>query len=111
MSWVVCNKFWKGQRKCFIEFTFNVQNIGDEAVDDTLIKFYLSKDNSFDQADTLIGEASVRNIMAGTGGNISLKNRIQEIGPYDRLIAVIDPTDSLPEKDGENNIVISSGIN
>jgi hypothetical protein len=107
-SWVSWSPFWRGVDKCFVKFTFKVQNIGDEIAETTLIKFYLSKDNYFDPEDTFIKEATVGNLVGGADYDISLEDSVHQIEAVDRLIAVIDPAESLSETDEENNIVPST---
>jgi hypothetical protein len=82
----------------------NIQNTGAKNAAASTVKCYLSDDNIFDDADTLLKQKSVTNIKAGESLDKSLKYTFPYgetvTGKY--IIAVID-ADNTVVKTGEDN--------
>lgn len=78
--------------RCKVKGKLNIQNIGAKNAASSMVKFYLSDDNTFDDADTYLKQVYIKNIITGE----SLDKNFKYAFPYGQtltdkyIIAAID---------------------
>jgi hypothetical protein len=108
-TWTSLNQTCKNSQKgirCTIKGKLNVQNIGTKNAASSTVRFYLSDDNTFDDADTFLKQVSIiSNIKTGKSLNKSLQYTFGYgetlTGKY--IVAVIDADNTVVEADENNN--------
>jgi hypothetical protein len=99
-----CKTTKKGIR-CKIKGKLNIQNIGTKNAASSIVKFYLSDDNTHDDADTYLKNVSTKNIITGESSDKNFKFAF----PYGQtltdkyIIAVIDADNTVVEAIEDNN--------
>jgi FG-GAP repeat/CARDB len=98
---------------CRIHGQFDVSNPGmTTTARESIVQFFLSSDQTLDDADTLLGEVVVPAIDAGDSVNVKVNLALvqgQNAQGY-FVIAVVDATDVVPEFNEKNNIIVSAPI-
>jgi hypothetical protein len=107
-TWTSLNKSCKNSKKgikCNIKGKLNIQNIGIKDASSSLVRFYLSDDESYDDEDTYLKQISIGKIKSGKSMNKTLSYNFQygETLADKYIIAVIDANDSVDEADEDNN--------
>jgi len=99
-----CKNSTKGIR-CKIKGRLNIQNIGTKNAVSSRVRFYLSDDNAFDDADTYLKQISLSNIKTGKSLNKSLQYTFGygETLTDKFIVAVIDADNTVAEPDEDNN--------
>jgi hypothetical protein len=93
--------------RCKVKGKLNIQNIGTKNAASSIVKFYLSDDNTFDAADTYLKQVSIKNIITGE----SLDKNFKYAFPYGQtltdkyIITVIDVDNTVVEAIEDNNII------
>jgi len=102
----------EGHVKCLLKGTFVVQNPGTATASNSVLRFVLSEDATFDESDTLLQEVAVGALKAGETKtrqlNVALPDGRSASGQF--VIAVVDADNDVPEANEANNIVVSPPI-
>jgi hypothetical protein len=108
---------WKELRQtcgeaCRLHGQFDVSNPAIAAAGESILRFYLSRDEILDDADTLLNEVLVPAVDPGETikikVNLALDPEHNAQGYF--LIAVVDATDVVAEVNEKNNIIVSTVI-
>ena len=95
-----------------ISVTAQVRNAGAVSAPASIMRFYLSLDGSIDSTDLLVASRDVAALATGASVTLTTTMTIPKTvapGTY-RIIAVIDPTSSVPEQNESNNVRASAPI-
>jgi hypothetical protein len=97
---------------CRVQGDLNVFNPATAVAEASVLRFYLSTDETLDEFDTLLQEETVRLLAPEQSVKVKLNVRLAEglnaQGSF--VIAVVDATNVVPEVNEENNIVVSPPI-
>jgi len=95
----------KNGTRCKVKGKLNIQNIGTKNAASSIVKFYLSDDNTFDAADTYLKQVSIKNIITGESSDKNFKYAFPYgetlAGKY--IIAVVDADNTVFEANEDNN--------
>jgi len=108
-SWIYLRSYWRRSRY-WIRGTFRVENLGSEKARRSILRFYQSIDDAFDETDIQIGETRV-SLEPGEWVDIPLKTKGSNTKVINYIIALVDATDVLPEADEDNNVIVSWYLN
>ncbi len=95
----------KNGTRCKVKGKLNIQNIGTKNAASSIVKFYLSDDNTFDAADTYLKQVSIKNIITGESSDKNFKYAFQygETLTDKYIVAVIDTDNTVVETNEDNN--------
>jgi CARDB protein/beta-propeller repeat-containing protein len=98
--------------QCTIEGTLRVENSGTVIAQQSVVRFFLSTDNTLDDSDTLLEETQVTELDPGESQEVNFQAQLPpgENGFGEFVIALLDATNVVPEANEENNIVVSPRI-
>ncbi len=94
---------------CKVAGTFRISNVGNEDAPSSVIKFYLSNDETFHAGDTFLKKVKTGSLKRGAAMardfnySVKLPHGQKASGKY--IIAVIDPDHNLTEGDRTNNTI------
>ena len=110
-TWTSMNQSCKNYRKgirCKIKSKITIQNIGNEDASSSVVRYYLSKDDTFDAGDTLLKQINTGKIKKGKSKNKSFSYTspygILISGKY--IIAVMDADHTSAEINENNNMIV-----
>ncbi len=110
-SWSYLTQIIKNSKKgvrCTLKGRLNIQNTGNKNSSSAHVKFYLSDDDVYDEADTFAKKMSVGNIGASKNKNVSLNYNspynVITSGKY--VIVVFDADNKIAETNEHDNILI-----
>jgi hypothetical protein len=100
----------KTAQKCTVNGTFVVKNIGNSNATTSSVKFYLSDNNSYDEADTFLKQVSTGKLKVNASKSIKLTSKLpgNALGKY--VIAVINADNTAVEANKGNDIIVYGPI-
>jgi len=107
--WIDLSSYCRGSRY-WILGTLRVENLGSEKAKRSILRFYQSNDDAFDETDIQIGETRV-SLEPGEWVDIPLKTKGSNPEAINYIIALVDATDVLLEADEDNNLIVSWYLN
>jgi hypothetical protein len=106
-----CKSSSNGQ-KCTIKGTFEIRNTGNESASATSVRYYLSDDNIYQGADTMLKEIKTGTLKAGKSKkqnlNFTFEPGVSATNKY--IIAMIDEYNAVSEMNESNNAVMDEPI-
>ncbi len=98
--------------KCHLDITLRVSNVGGKKSKKTTVQYYLSNDNAFDGADTLLATDSIPQLNPGDSFKSTAKHAVASAGAVSGMfvIAVIDPNDVVVESLETDNVVVTGPL-
>jgi hypothetical protein len=87
-----------------------VHNPGTKTAAASVIRFFLSADDTLDERDRLLKEAVLPPLRAGHTHSKTVRVRLDASVGGQFLIAVLDATNIVPEAHESNNVVVSPAI-
>ncbi len=107
-----CKTNKRGETKCSLKATFAVGNCGDaKAEQKTIVRLFLSADNTLDQDDVELKAKKVKKLKPGTGKSAKVKlKKLSAPVTGQHLIAVVDADGSVLELNESNNIIVSDPL-
>jgi hypothetical protein len=107
-TWTSLSKSCKNSKKgikCGIKGKLNIQNIGKKDASSSMVRCYLSDDESYDDGDMYLKQIATGKIKSGKSMNKTLSFNFQYgemlAGKY--IIAVLDANNTVDEADKDNN--------
>ncbi len=102
-----------GTPSCTLRLTLRVLNPGTEATRvPTSVAFYVSADGVLDEGDTFVTAKQVRTFAAGEDRVLRLNGKVAGVSDLSGMvvIAVLDYLDNVPERNEDNNVIVSAPI-
>jgi len=87
-----------------------VHNPGTQTAAASVIRFFLSADDTLDEGDRLLKEALLRPLRAGRTRSKTVRAKLDASVGDQFLIAVLAATNIVPEANESNNVVVSPAI-
>jgi len=100
----------RDERGCEVHGVLDVHNPGTQTAAASVIRFFLSADDTLDERDRLLKEAVLRPLRAGRTRSKTVRVRLDASVGGQFLIAVLDATNIVPEANESNNVVVSPAI-
>jgi predicted thioesterase len=98
-------------RECRLQGRLDVNNPGTALAAASIVRFYLSNDETLDGSDILIEQTKLDPLGPGETVRVKLRAEVPTGTAKGRfVIAVLDATDVVPEINEANNIVVSEVI-
>ncbi|HKA30019.1 MAG TPA: CARDB domain-containing protein [Candidatus Binatia bacterium] len=97
-------------RGCEVHGVFGVHNPGTQTAAASVIRFFLSADDTLDEGDRLLKEALLRPLRAGRTRSKTVRAKLDASVGDQFLIAVLAATNIVPEANESNNVVVSPAI-
>jgi hypothetical protein len=98
------------QSDCKLSGAIEVTNPGITAVDATVLRFFLSADQTLDDGDLLLASVAVQGLRPGKSHREKLDVTAAESHTGGFVIAVLDATNAVQELNEANNVVVSPSI-
>src|SRR5262249_54682416 len=100
----------QGERGCKLHGVLGVRNPGTQTAAVSIIRFFLSTDDTLDGGDRLPREAVLRPLRAGRPRSKAVRVQVDASVGGQFLTAVLDATSAVPEAKESNNVVVSPAI-
>ena len=96
---------------CKLSGRLEIPNSGTEAAGESVARYYLFNDDTFDDGDTMLAPGEVKAIKVDKSGKAKLKAELVNNDPTGRfLIAVVDATGLVSECSEANNVAVFGPI-
>jgi subtilisin family serine protease len=103
----ICSNTKKGV-KCKVKGKINIQNIGRNNAPSSVVRYYLSDNNTYDGGDTTLKQVSSGKLKVGKSTvktlSFSFQYGVLTAGKY--IIAIIDADSTVEETNENNNIIV-----
>jgi hypothetical protein len=99
-----------GAPGCVLHGVLSVRNPGTQTAATSLLRLFLSVDETLDDGDQLVKETLLGPLPAGRTRTQRLRAQLEGSASGQFLIAVLDAADTIPEADERNNVVVSPAI-
>ncbi len=111
-EWQAIAQRCKAPGRCRIQGRIRVFNPGTATAARSVLRFFLSADETLDESDTLLRERTVKPLAPQESVRLKLQVRLApgQDASGDVVIAVLDATDRVPEQNEDNNEVVSPTI-
>ncbi|NOT58325.1 MAG: hypothetical protein HOP18_27295 [Deltaproteobacteria bacterium] len=98
--------------RCRVTGVFIATNPGDEPAPRSVLRFFLSEDDTLDESDLLLNERHLKALSPGKSKDLTARLKLPkgQLGTGLFVIGQLDAENDVPEENEDNNLVVSRPI-